>query len=254
MKAIVEDLDEIPEGLRSEYEERDGKYVLKLEGELPGFVQANDYRELKHKVSKFRDGYTSVMKRAKEIAGVEEMGEDLAPLQSTLETLKDKLSQLSADPDSQTLQQQIQKAIKPLQEKLDRSEAERVAAQERANRATLRENIGTALTKAGARQNALGFLLDHSEKVFEVKDDKVVARDGNFDENAQPLTPGQWVAQAVKEYDFAFESSNGGGANPTHPGGAPIPAGAKILRNPTPEQLGQHMDDIASGKMQIVND
>jgi len=251
LKATISSLSEVEESLHGEYEERDGKFVLKLDGEIPGFVRADDYGELKQKVVLFRDNYTGLMKRAKEIAGVDEMDDALTPLRSTIESLKSKLAEASTDPNSQSLQEQIQKAIKPLQEKLDRSEAERLTAQERASKALLRENIGAVLTKAGAQPNALGFLLDQSETVFEVKDDKVVARDGHFTEQGKPTTPSDWLAAATKEFDFAFKRSSGGGASPSN--GEPA-AGSNILRNPTPEQLGAHMDDISSGKIQIVND
>ena len=252
MKAIVDSLSDVPASFHDEYEARDGKYILKLEGDPPGFVRANDYGEMRQKVDRFRDGYTGVMKRAKEIAGVDEMDDDLAPLQRTVEALKAKLSEASADPNSQSLQDQIQKAIKPLQEKLDRSESERAAALARANKSLLREDIGSVLIKAGAHPNALSFLLDQSEKVFEVRDEIVSARDGHLYEG-KPVTPDVWVTGAMKDYDFAFGRSSGGGATPRN--GEPTQgSGVKTLRNPTPQQLGQYMDDIAAGKMQIVND
>ena len=250
MKTVLSSLSDVPEALHGEYEERDGKFFLKIDGEVPGFVRANDYGDLKQKVTLFREKYTAAMKRASEIAGVDEIDDDLTPLRTTLESLKGKLAKLS-DTDHESLQEQIQKAIKPLQEKLDRSEAERATAQERASKALLRENIGSVLTKGGAQPNALAFLLDQSEKVFEVKDDKVAARDGHFTEQGKPVTPSDWLVTATKEFDFAFKKSSGGGALPSN--GEPG-SGANILRNPTPEQLGAHMDDIASGKTQIVND
>lgn len=251
VKTVLSSLSDVPEALHPEYEEKDGKFVLKLDGEIPGFVRAADHGDLKQKVDRFRDNYTALMKRAKEIAGVDEMDDDLTPLRTTVESMKSRLAKISSG--SESLQEQIQKAIKPLQEKLDRSEAERVTAQERASKALLRENIGSALTKAGAHPGALGFLLDQSEKVFEVKDDRVAARDGHFTEQGEPVTPSDWLVTAAKEFDFAFKRSAGGGARGGASNGEPG-GGANTLRNPTPEQLGAHMDDIASGKIQIVND
>ncbi len=248
MRAVVESLSDVPEPLHGEYEERDGKFFLKIDGDVPGLVRANDYGDLKQKVALFRDKYTAAMKRASEIAGVDEIDDDLTPLRTTLESLKAKLAD---NPES--TQKQIQEAIKPLQEALAAEKAGRIAATERVSKALLRENIGAVLTKGGAHPNALGFLLDQSEKVFEIKDDKVSARDGYFTKEGKPVTPNDWMETAIKDYDFAFKKSSGGG--PIPPNGDPSPAaGAKILRNPTPEQLGANMDDIASGKIQIVND
>ena len=252
MKTVLSSLSDVPESLHGEYEERDGKFFLKIDGEVHGFVRANDYGDMKQKLDRFRTNYRTVMKRASEIAGVDEIDDDLIPLRTTLEGMKEKLAKLSSDPNNST-QEQIQKAIKPLQEALAAEKAGRIAATERVSKALLRENIGIVLTKGGAHPNALGFLLDKSEGVFEVKDDKVTARDGHLTEEGKPVTPSDWLVTATKEFDFAFKKSSGGGALPSN-GEPGIVAGTNILRNPTPEQRGLHMEDISSGKIRIVND
>jgi hypothetical protein len=49
-----------------------------------------------------------------------------------------------------------------------------------------------------------------------------------------------------------FLPSNGGGANPKPGGGGP--SGGKELRNPTPQQLGEHGAAIRDGKIRVVYD
>lgn len=257
MKAVVSSLSDVPEALQGEYEERDGRYVLKIEGDLPGFVSARELREAKERLNEFRSKNTTLLKRAAELAGVDEIDDELSPLRQTIGELKKKLDEAAATPGNQELQQQIQAAIKPLKEKLERAESERVAATERANRATLRQGLGSVLSKAGARQSALDFLLDQGERVFQVKDDHVVARDGQINnETGEPVTPKDWAGRMLKEHGYAFESSDGGGAG-SGPGSSnsssPKP-GVRVLRNPSPMQLGENMDDIKAGKVQIVND
>jgi hypothetical protein len=59
----------------------------------------------------------------------------------------------------------------------------------------------------------------------------------------------------TREIGFAFGTSNGGGAHTQE--GSPataIPPGAKVLRNPSPFQLGEFGKEIAEGKYVIVND
>lgn len=255
MKAVLSSISDIPENLRSEYVERDGQFVLKVDGELPGYAKADELFETKSKLKRFRDNYTNIMRQAAELSGLDELPEgDLSPLKKTFESLKSKLSELEGRGDGD-VRQQIQGAIRPLQEKLEKAEAKARAQEERANRALVRETFSTELSKARAQKNALEFLLDRVEREFEAKDDKVVARDGVFGETGDPLTPADWVKSAIAKYDFAFEQSKGGGAPGSRSGGDNgVPAGVKILRNPSPEELGQHMKDISAGKVRIVND
>ena len=60
------------------------------------------------------------------------------------------------------------------------------------------------------------------------------------------------MAQQVRESDFAFLPSGGGGANPKPGGGGP--SGAKELRNPTAQQLGANANAIARGELRVVYD
>ena len=55
MKATVASITDVPEALRGEYEQKDGKFVLKLDGDYPGFVKAEDLNEANLKLTEFRD-------------------------------------------------------------------------------------------------------------------------------------------------------------------------------------------------------
>jgi hypothetical protein len=259
MRVVVDSLDDIPEALRSEYEERDGRHVLKLEGEVPGMVKASEHADIKRKLAEFRDKNLKLLSKASELAGVETIDEDLSPLGAAIKSFKDKIGVLenSTSDDKNKFQDMLSKALTPIKEKLEKAELERTEAQERANKAMLRENFGTVLQKAGARANAIHYLLEQAEKSFEIREDKVVARDGLFsdDDPTKSLSPEEWVKKAVKDHDFAFEKSNGdGGTKPPAGGrgsGTPPRVGVKILKSPTPEELGLNADAIAKGEVVI---
>jgi len=271
MKVVVDSLEEVPESLRDEYEEKDdGTYALKLEGDVPGYVSSREYGDTKFKLKKFRDNYTNLMKRAAELADVEQMPEDLGPLQNMIDSLQAKIEELEnrGTDDPNKVQEQIQKAIKPMQEKLDRAEKElksakeeREAAQTRVNRSLLRETVGSELSKVGVRSNALDFLLSNAEGDFEVRDDQVMPREGVLSEDnpGEPITVDEWVKLATKKYDFAFEKSDGGDL-PTDggPGGsrqrAPKPGVRQIKSSQlSDDDLGRLGPELREGKVQIVN-
>jgi hypothetical protein len=62
-----------------------------------------------------------------------------------------------------------------------------------------------------------------------------------------------WLTEAAvsKELAFAFHSSNGGGATAGSKPALVSNPNAKILRNPTPQELGQFSREIASGAVKI---
>lgn len=87
--------------------------------------------------------------------------------------------------------------------------------------------------------------------------DNLLAKPGVYsrDTPGDPLTLGEWMTNQTREIGFAFGSSNGGGAHTQD--GSPtsaLPAGAKYLRNPTSQQLGELGGEIAAGKYVIVNE
>ena len=69
--------------------------------------------------------------------------------------------------------------------------------------------------------------------------------------DADELT--EWLADAAvsKELAFAFQPSSGGGAAPKTSSTLGARSNVNVLRNPTPQQLGEHAADIRAGKTKI---
>jgi len=232
-KAVVPSLDAVPEALRSEYEKQaDGTFALKLEGTPLGFVSAKDYADLNGKIIEFRDTNTKLLKalgadsvdsavaRAAAVAGI-----DTAKLEklkaidpAEYEALKMKVGKLKDkgvdDPDELETRFKaiLETSLKGVNDKLEASERARTEAQGRADRALLRQTIGEKFQKAGGKTSALDFIVDKAP--FRVVDNAVKAQEGKYSakDGHSPLEMDEWLAGVVKEYDFAFEPSKGGGA------------------------------------------
>lgn len=246
LKPVVTDLATVPEPFRAEYELRDGSYHLKLDGDPAGYVKGTDHAALNGKVAEFRENNIKILKAL----GVENVDGALQKLEALkaidpaeYQRLRDDAAKLEkkgvkGEGDLQTI---VQAALKPLAEKLEQSERREAEARTRADRARLREVIGTAALKAGAKPGAIDFLLQKAEETFVVEDGEVKARPTKFSPSGTGslINVPEWLGSTTKEYDFAFEPNKGGGANPAGGGaGAPKP-GVKQIVNPSPEDLGR---------------
>lgn len=262
LKPVITALTDVPEALRGEYEPWDGKYKLKLEGEIPGFVAAAKHAEFRDTNVRLlkslgADTVEAALQRAGLFTGLD--ADRLAALKdidpAEYRALKTKLEQLEkkgvTKPDD--VQAQIQAALDgfkttvvgPLQEKLTTAEKANLAKEQRLNEAAVRSAIGDRFVKAGGKPEAVDFIVDRAKQTFRVVDDKVVAAEGKYGAQGEPLTVEEWISGATKEYAFVFEPSKGGGAAPAGGGSAPR-AGVRRLVNPTPEELGAL--DIVPGK------
>jgi hypothetical protein len=105
----------------------------------------------------------------------------------------------------------------------------------------------------GGRESAVDFMVTNAAKTFTFENGNVTSKEFSATKPGEPLTVTEWISQQVQTADFAFKNSKGGGTPPgsgSHRLG--VTSKAKELRNPTPQQLGQSMGDIASGKLKIV--
>ena len=83
-----------------------------------------------------------------------------------------------------------------------------------------------------------------------------MAKPGQYstDTPGDPLGLSEWMAAQTKEIGFAFGASNGAGARHGDGLGTTVAAGARILKNPTPLELGANAKDIRAGRAVIMND
>jgi hypothetical protein len=243
LKPVVDSLDQVAEPFRPEYVQKDGKFVLSLDGDPLGYVTGAAHAELNGKFSEFREsnkrliaalGVDSVDKalaRAALVGGI-----DAAKLErlkaidpDEYEALKVKAAKLKdkgiddADGLDVKLKAMLDAALKPVQDALSAEKTLRTDAQQRADKALLRQTVGDKFIKAGGKANALDFVLGEAQKSFSVVDNEVRAGENKFSAQkpSEPLGLDEWLEGAMKDYDFAFNPSAGGGADGGRNGGRP---------------------------------
>jgi hypothetical protein len=244
LKAVVENVTEIPEALRGEYEQRDGKYVLKLEGAPPGFVPGKDLADANGRVAEFRETNIKLLKaigadtidaalaRVASISGLDSARlEKLKAIDpAEYEALKAKAAKLKDkgvdDPDEldTKFKGMLTEALKPITEKLTASEAALAQERQRAAAATLRQTVAERFLKAKGKGNAVDIVVGLAGEAFDVVDGAVKAKPTRFsaEKAGQPLSLDEWLGQIAKDKDFLFEPSSGGGTTTSAGGGQPV--------------------------------
>lgn len=247
--ATKADLDALPEQQRALYTEKDGKFVLDVEGMAP----AGELQELKTQLATFRDNNRTMFG---ELEGLKTKFDGIDPEEhKTLKSELDKLKKKGlnkADDLETAIKAAVDQATKPLADKLAAEEAARVKAQQAADAARFRELFAADASKAGVRASALEFVLPKAETSFELKDGAIVAKAGakHPTEAHKDLTTADWLQHLAKTSDYLFEPSTGGGANGNGGGGGR--PDAKQLINPTPEQMGRYAKEIGKGEIVVV--
>lgn len=129
--------------------------------------------------------------------------------------------------------------------------AERTAhadTRKRADALVIESAITDLFTKSGGRPEARAFVVAQAAGQFIVENGQVKGTQFSPDRAGEPMSVNEWITLQTRQNAFCFFSSSGGGADPKPGGGT---GGAKILRNPTPQELGRYGKEIAAGVMKI---
>jgi hypothetical protein len=256
LKAVLAskaEYDALPEVVRNEYVEKDGKYQLSIEGETD--------LDLKTKLAEFRDNNKKMFQELETLRPLAKKYEGVDPdeyreMKTELDGLKRK-GVTKPDDVQAAIDKAVSTALKPVTEALEKERTARETAQKQANDGLFRELVTKDAIAKGVAPSAVRHVLREADLVFELKDGKLVAKDGvrNTKDPMKDLTPVDWLDQLATTDEYLFEGSKGSGApgnNGGSNGGGAAKPNAKRLLNPSPEELGQHMDKIISGDMVVV--
>jgi hypothetical protein len=204
----------------------DGKFRLVIDGEPTE----------SSKLAEFRDKNIALIKDLSKFDGIDP--EAVKVERAELAALK------AAKPNERITELEGQLAA----EKAARADAEQKAATNR-----VRDTFQTKASAIGARLNALDIISGKAEALFTVVNGVVQAKPNTFSKTrpGELLTPDEWLGDATREFPFLFEPSSGSGAHPLSSSGGTV-GNIPELRDPTPEQLGRHADDILAGKLKVV--
>jgi hypothetical protein len=259
LAAIIDSLDKVAEPLRWFYESKEGKFHLILDGAPVGFVPAAELANANNKVVEFRDKNVALLKEVDELKPLKTKYDGVDPEVAKADRARvlefEKKGMKGADDLDQKFKTMLADAIKPISEALALSKNETLAERKRADESTLRQVIGNAFAKAGGKPKALDYAISQAEAVFEVKEGKVTAK-GKFStlHPGDPLGVEEWLGAMAKENDFAFEPSKGSGAAQSSGGGAgnvTLKPGQTLLKDPTPQQLGEFSRSILKGTTKL---
>lgn len=224
LKAIVESLDGVPEALQEHYTEKDGKFYLDAEGveDVSGLKSAlqkerENRKTLSQQLEEFKAkiGDLDPEKAREALKKLDEMESKKLLDEGEFEKLLEKrISQAKKDHENQ---------VTALNKKLEERESELQTVNGRLSELVIDQTASQALLKAGAREDALPFLLREARDVYKMKDGQPVPvdKDGNTVYGSDPSKPmpfNEWAGNVLKEHPFLSKPSTGSGATNTTQG------------------------------------
>lgn len=225
LKFVIDTLEGLAPVLREHYTAtKDGKYQLALDGEHPDTL----------KVAEFRENNIKLTKDLVRFDGIDPVA--VAADRSALAELQ------KAKPDAR---------IAELEAALATEKTARTAAQALADVSVLKSTIADKFLKAGGRASATEFMVAKAKELFTVENGVLVGKVFDPTRPGEKLTVDGFITMQVKESDFAFLPSSGGGATTSRSSGS---TGVKELRNPTANELGAHAAAISRGELKVVYD
>lgn len=253
MKTVYATQAEIPESFRGEYEERGGKFHLKVEGDYAPLIEANT------KLAEFRDNNRALNTKVTELSNQLKTFEGINPADVT--TMRTKIAELEAQgvkagsDVASMIAAAVKKAVEPVQQEL----AARTAAEAEARAAVARTGLENQLRdvgiKIGIDERALPDYINRGTQVFKIIDGKVVARKGDqpifsTTRPAEELGMEEWAATLQTEAPFLFKPSKGGGTGPGT-GGGNGGFRPKTTISSDPLEFGRNLEGIAKGEVQV---
>lgn len=257
LKAVVENLEDVPENLREQYTLREGKYYLSIEGEPDGFVAKARHNEFRNNNITLQQKLEAAEKERQEAAdklkGFE--GLDAEKYKNLLakeeELNKGKQNQAAAT------QEQIQEAVKaamgPLSAKVDELSADNKRKDAELTKTRFEGRLKDAATAAKCNDGAEAFLIQQAERDgWQYEGDALVRMQSgtkvlSADRPGEPQNIDEYLAEQRKANPWAFKESSGGGSQ--NEGQKGQPRQATIT---DPYEFGKNLEDIAKGKV-IVN-
>lgn len=251
-KLSKDEVGKLEQAIQGLYVERDGGYVLDVEGMVP----VDEYEALETKLREFRDNNIKLMKDLARFEGVDP--DEYRTQKDTIEKLRREGVQ-KPDDIAQLIAQEIAKATEPLKKRLEeesriREEKERMLVEKQ-----LEEQLWVAGAAAGITESAREDFITRGKRLFTIEDGKIVARKGDMPvysrrrgRSTELLTPEEWATDPEwlpKEAPHLYKTSTGTAArNKAEAGSAD---GGRIISN-DPAELGRHLEELANGNVQVL--
>ena len=249
MKPVVDKIEDVSEPLRGEYEAKDGKYVLKVDGDAsahPAFLA-----DAHQKVAEFRTNNTDLLKRRSELETALKAFDGVDPAE--YRTLKAKVADLEKKgvKDGGDVAKLIEGALAPVLEKLKTFETREAVARTALADKSIEAALLSAGLQAGVQETALPDFVARGKRTFVADGDQIVAKNGGtpvFSKKrpGEFLDVTEWAEGLQAEAPHLYKPSKGGGTTPGS--GTGVPA-AKGTWDGTDASFLANVKDIAAGKV-----
>ena len=256
LKAIVDNLDSVPEAMRELYTQRDGKFVLDLDGEPAGYVA-------KGKLDEFRNNNVELMKQLEAMKGKTLSDEELAEFQRIRdEQQKNKDKELIDKGDIEKLIEQrtermradYEKQIEVLTANLDELQESYIDVNDRFAGTLITSEISKHIGTVGAlRKGAMDDVIARAQRNWTYEEGNIVAKDADgttiFGKDGKgPMTMAEWCSGLVEAAPYLFESSVGGDAKG---GGQSQQSGLRVIPKGDSGAFTANLEGIAKGMVQV---
>lgn len=216
LKAIISDKTEIPDGLDSFYVERDGKFVLEVEG-MKSQVDFDSYAEALKK--RYADASADFSRRQGESLDRDEILNRIDEKFKTLFPPGDQdgkpNGQGGNDPEVSQRLHDMERTLASLTESNEKLIAERDAALGKSRETTIQNALSAAAQKAGATPEGISNLVRLAESNFELTQDGQVVTKLDAKGTSPNVSPDDFFAQASRSPEFRmfWPKSVGAGAD-----------------------------------------
>jgi hypothetical protein len=253
LKPMLDSLDGLDETIAGLYVEKDGKYRLNVEG---GFKTHEEINGLTTALNKERDARSKLEKQVKKFDGIEDPTEALKAIETMKNLDQKKLI------DAGEVEKVKAEVTKAMQSKIDELQN---TVQEKDSVLT-KELIGGRFARSKFIGEKMAIPHDLVEarfgQNFKIEDGQVVAYDQHGNKVYSQDRPGELadfdeaLSALVNQYpykDSILKGSDafGGGAPPS--GTSRTPPGTKTINARDVKAFQANIDDIASGKVKVVN-
>lgn len=258
---------DIPEAVKSLYVEKDGRWVLEVEG----MVSSEEMSSLRSKVDEFRQNNITLNEKLKNFDGKKvltaEEQEEFARLVKQQEDIEDKklidagkIDELLANR-TEKMRKDYEGRITSLEDSLAKEKQAGDANRQRLSKVMIRSEVSQLLSDQGIVpvKGALEDIYARAAATWRVDDESGAlqavngAGDKVYGSEGKELTLVEWGQGLVKDAPYLFSENKGSGGQG---GGAKPPTGGDgIIRIPRGDEAlkSKHIADIASGKAVVVD-
>lgn len=267
MKAFYSSKEEIPKGLEEFYTEKDGRWVLSVEGMVP----STELQSVNDRLAEFRSNNITLSQQLKDLEGkkflTQEEQEEYDHLKATAQEIEDKnlidagkIEELLASR-TERLRQDYDNQINGFKKQIEKLTTTASTYENRLSGVLVEAEVSKVLSENGYLpvQGALSDVVSRARNTWKL-DEKgnLVALDGNgnavYGQDPQtPLSMAEWAATTVKEAPYLFMESKGTGGDGDRSGGSKGSDGIIRISRSDENAKSQHIAELASGKAVLVD-